>query len=489
MRPSLFAAAPTATMAPGLPRRLQYICSLPHGEVVCAVTLGPAPAGRSAITDDQPPDNLEVAASNGCSDLDTAGANSPSVQSPPTPVRPGSAVTSNGGYFAYTGGRGCVKLWDLGSMYHSSNNNGPGAFVGNSVAGSPFSSSGGSMKHESFPPIVTFDCLNKDAYVRSIKLMPDATGLVIGGESNALTVWDLNGPGRRKADLRFDTLACYALALSPDGKLCYSCYSDGDVAVWDWHNQCVVSKFSAHADGASCIEMMPDGQRLWTGGLDLNVRCWDLRASQAEELHRVPFRSQVFTLGVWQPPKQNRERSNGRHESEASSPSDEMTRKEMELDEASDDSGKRAPRFAETSEYWLAVGLESSEVEVMAVGADGPARPAPMMPPSAFLAPPASIPVVEEFNTPQPLPQHFRLTRHESCVLALKFAHRADWFLTTGKDHQVNAWRAPFGTCLLETKEAASVLTCDISHDDKFVVTGSGDKKANLYEVVYASTL
>ena len=35
-----------------------------------------------------------------------------------------------------------------------------------------------------------------------------------------------------------------------------------------------------------------------------------------------------------------------------------------------------------------------------------------------------------------------------------------------------------------QLKESASVLTCDVSSNDKYVVTGSGDKKATLYEVV-----
>ena len=38
---------------------------------------------------------------------------------------------------------------------------------------------------------------------------------------------------------------------------------------------------------------------------------------------------------------------------------------------------------------------------------------------------------------------------------------------------------------LLQSKESSSVLSCDISVDDKYIVTGSGDKKATLYEVIY----
>ena len=37
----------------------------------------------------------------------------------------------------------------------------------------------------------------------------------------------------------------------------------------------------------------------------------------------------------------------------------------------------------------------------------------------------------------------------------------------------------------LQSKEPSSVLSCDISADDKYIVTGSGDKKATVYEVIF----
>lgn len=40
---------------------------------------------------------------------------------------------------------------------------------------------------------------------------------------------------------------------------------------------------------------------------------------------------------------------------------------------------------------------------------------------------------------------------------------------------------------ILQSKESSSVLSCDISSDDKYIVTGSGDKKATLYEVIFWS--
>ena len=42
--------------------------------------------------------------------------------------------------------------------------------------------------------------------------------------------------------------------------------------------------------------------------------------------------------------------------------------------------------------------------------------------------------------------------------------------------------------CLhVQSKESSSVLCCDISSEDKYIVTGSGDKKATLYEVIFWS--
>ncbi len=40
-------------------------------------------------------------------------------------------------------------------------------------------------------------------------------------------------------------------------------------------------------------------------------------------------------------------------------------------------------------------------------------------------------------------------------------------------------------TLFFQSKESSSVLSCDVSPDDKYIVTGSGDKKATVYEVVY----
>lgn len=59
-------------------------------------------------------------------------------------------------------------------------------------------------------------------------------------------------------------------------------------------------------------------------------------------------------------------------------------------------------------------------------------------------------------------PEKYQLHLHESCVLSLKFAHTGKWFITTGKDNLLNAWRTPYGAsifqvCIICTREKERV--------------------------------
>ncbi|XP_074421434.1 transducin-like enhancer protein 2 isoform X5 [Larus michahellis] len=308
---------PDALIGSGIPRHARQLHTLTHGEVVCAVTI--------------------------------------------------SSSTQH----VYTGGKGCVKVWDVGQ---------PGTKTA----------------------VAQLDCLNRDNYIRSCKLLPDGRSLIVGGEASTLSIWDLAAPTPRiKAELTSSAPACYALAISPDAKVCFSCCSDGNIVVWDLQNQTMVRQFQGHTDGASCIDISNYGTKLWTGGLDNTVRCWDLR--EGRQLQQHDFSSQIFSLG-----------------------------------------------YCPTGE-WLAVGMESSNVEILHVTK----------------------------------PDKYQLHLHESCVLSLKFASCGKWFVSTGKDNLLNAWRTPYGASIFQSKESSSVLSCDISVNDKFIVTGSGDKKATVYEVVY----
>jgi groucho len=137
---------PDALVGPGIPRAARPLSTLPHGEVVCAVTIS-------------------------------------------SPTK-----------YVYTGGKGCVKVWDI----------------------SQFFGSGGSSNSSSKNPIPVsqLDCLQRDNYIRSVKLLPDGRTLIVGGEASTLSIWDLAAPTPRiKAELTSSAPACYALAISPDSKV------------------------------------------------------------------------------------------------------------------------------------------------------------------------------------------------------------------------------------------------------------------------------
>lgn len=200
--------------------------------------------------------------------------------------------------------------------------------------------------------------------------------------------------------------------------MCFSCCSDGNIAVWDLHNQTLVRQFQGHTDGASCIDMSADGTRLWTGGLDHTVRSWDLR--EGRQLAQHDFASQIFSLG-----------------------------------------------YCPAGE-WLAVGLESSTVEVhnarLLIDHSGQISFRPGTKTEQYFVAYLFLfccrlvkrhrPFLKLFFFFQVLhtlkPDKYQLHLHESCVLSLKFAATGKWFVSTGKDNLLNAWRTPYGASIFQ---------------------------------------
>lgn len=50
-------------------------------------------------------------------------------------------------------------------------------------------------------------------------------------------------------------------------------------------------------------------------------------------------------------------------------------------------------------------------------------------------------------------PEKYQLHLHDSSVLSLKFSHTGKWFVTTGKDNVINAWRTPYGASLFQVSQ------------------------------------
>jgi WD40 repeat protein len=52
-------------------------------------------------------------------------------------------------------------------------------------------------------------------------------------------------------------------------------------------------------------------------------------------------------------------------------------------------------------------------------------------------------------------PDKYQLHLHESCVLSLRFAACGKWFVSTGKDNLLNAWRTPYGASIFQVSKAS----------------------------------
>lgn len=40
-------------------------------------------------------------------------------------------------------------------------------------------------------PVSTLECLQRENYIRSCKLLPDNRTLIVGGEANTISIWDI----------------------------------------------------------------------------------------------------------------------------------------------------------------------------------------------------------------------------------------------------------------------------------------------------------
>uniref|UniRef100_A0A915NKW1 Groucho/TLE N-terminal Q-rich domain-containing protein n=1 Tax=Meloidogyne floridensis TaxID=298350 RepID=A0A915NKW1_9BILA len=267
----------------------------------------------------------------------------------------------------FTGGKGQVKVWDINNVTSSKSTD---------------------KNVRNLDSMATFPCL-KDSYIRSCKLFSDGSTLIVGGETKTICILDVERGGEIKQTFDCEAEACYALAISQDCKTLFSCCSNGVVNVWDLTCGERIVQLIGHSDGASCVDISGDGQKLWTGGLDNTVRCWDIAGRRQFSCQEIE--SQVFSISCC------------------------------------------------PTDNWVAVGLEDNNVQVLNSTTMG---------------------------------EKYLLNDHKSC-----------WFVSAGKDNVVNCWRTPYGYKLAKTKESSSVLSCDISKDDRFLLTGSGDKKASLYEL------
>lgn len=85
-----------------------------------------------------------------------------------------------------------------------------------------------------------------------------------------------------------------ALQFDHTGELLLSARSDGDMCVHDAHTGQLLQTFVGHRFGTSAAVFTPSAARVWSGGMDGKIRCWDvltgaeLMVCAAEWLYREP---------------------------------------------------------------------------------------------------------------------------------------------------------------------------------------------------------
>merc|ERR1712004_568129 len=105
-----------------------------------------------------------------------------------------------------TGGKGIVKIWDISDELESDHDN---------DGSSRSSSRNGSRSNSETKEIHRLNGLPDGNYIRSCKIFSNGQKLIVGGEANKLSYWDLNASGgpTKMTDLQLQAPACYALCI------------------------------------------------------------------------------------------------------------------------------------------------------------------------------------------------------------------------------------------------------------------------------------
>ena len=113
-----------------------------------------------------------------------------------------SLCFSKNGTVLYTAGKGCVKKWDINDSDHSR-------------------------------PKAEIKCL-ENSFIRSMKFSSDETLLLVSGQSRDVVLIDLTTQAATSKTLQSSNSDThYSLAITPDSRYCFSCLSDGNIAMWE----------------------------------------------------------------------------------------------------------------------------------------------------------------------------------------------------------------------------------------------------------------
>ena len=99
----------------------------------------------------------------------------------------------------------------------------------------------------------------------------------------ALQIWD---PRQKEALDSIETdFPITAVALSEAGNELYTGGIDNDIRVWDLRNHKVAYSLIGHTDTITSLQVSPDSQSLLSNSMDSTVRTWDIRPFAPTDRH------------------------------------------------------------------------------------------------------------------------------------------------------------------------------------------------------------
>ncbi|CAJ0578068.1 unnamed protein product, partial [Mesorhabditis spiculigera] len=232
-----------------------------------------------------------------------------------------------------------------------------------------------------------------------------------------------------------------SIRLTADSTRLYVGGEASTIAVWDVQEQKVLKELESDVQAVYALCMSPDEKTLFACGSDGKVFVYDTRTFEkmstlqghSDGASCVDLSSDGLTL--WTGGLDNTLRA--------------WDIRELKETSKYDFPSQIFSLSCSPKDDWVAVGMESNIVEVVS--------------PSQA--------------------EKYSMHMHEGCVLSLKYSQTGNFFVSTGKDNAVNLWRSPYGANLVNYRETSSVLSCDISSDELMLITGSGEKRATVYEI------
>ncbi|OAF67354.1 hypothetical protein A3Q56_04929 [Intoshia linei] len=288
------------------------------------------------------------------------------------------------------------------------------------------------------------DKLNQGDVVCAVNICNANQNIYTGGKGT-VKIWDINDRSKSMAvlDCLLD-MYIRSIKLTADGKTLIVGGESNRIPVFDLaETPKIVTELSSSAVACYALAMSNDSRQCYVCRSDGNISVWDL-ASKSMVKEFEGHKDGVSCIDV------------SRDGNTIWTGGLDHTVRMWDIRE-----GKQVEQFDFESQIfsigycplgnWFAVGMEASHVEVVHKSKK----------------------------------EKYQLHLHESCVLSLKFSNCGKWFITTGKDNLLAGWRTPYGASIFKSNESASVLCCDITEDMKYIVSGSGDKTATMYEVIY----